>query len=107
MPNKKGFIVLTVLFEREEGGSRWVATCRELGTSTYGSTLDEAKERIEEAIGLHLNTLEDVGERARFFEENNIKVLSEKPGDEIEMTVPIQSQIFSQPMIRQLAMANN
>lgn len=107
MPKKKAFIVLTVFFEKEKGGERWVATCKELGTSTYGNTLDEAQERIEEAIGLHLNTLEEVGERARFFEENNIKVLTGKPADEIEMTVPNQHQVFSQPMIRQLAIANN
>ncbi len=107
MPKKMGFIVLTVFFEREEGGKRWVATCKELGTSTYGNTLDEAQERIDEAIGLHLSTLEDVGERERFFEENNIKVFPGKPSNEIEMKVPIQHQVFSQPMIRQLAMANN
>ena len=105
MPRKKAFVVLTVLFEKEKDG-RWVATCKELGTSTYGNSIDDAQEKIEEAIGLHLNTLEEVGERERFFQENNITIFSSFPGDEIAMKVPARHEVFSQPFIKQIAMVN-
>jgi len=32
------------------------------------------KEHLKEAVLLHLNTLEELGERERFFKENDIKV---------------------------------
>lgn len=65
-----GYVRLTCKFHKET--RKWVAVCDELGTSTFGRTLDEAGHRLEEAMILHLNTLEDVGERERFFRENNI-----------------------------------
>jgi predicted RNase H-like HicB family nuclease len=71
---KKGekFIVLTVSFRQE--GNKWLARCIELGTSMFGNTFEDAQEALKGAIDLHLNTLEDVHECERFFNENNIKV---------------------------------
>jgi predicted RNase H-like HicB family nuclease len=71
------YIVFTLKFRKE--GRRWVALCEELGTSTYAFTLREAEKRISEAVSCHLNTLEEVGERARFFSENNIRMVHVKP----------------------------
>lgn len=71
------YIVLTVAFRQEEGV--WTAECHELGTATFGDTFEEAEQNISEAIELHLNTLEKVGERERFFRENNIKILKKLP----------------------------
>lgn len=62
-----GYIVLTFKFQKE--GRRWTAYCEELGTATFGRSLPEAQKRLEEAVLLHLNTLEDVGERERFDRE--------------------------------------
>ena len=73
----KGYIIVTVVFKREEG--KWTGRCPELGTSTFGSTLDEAFEALGEAIQLQMDTLEDVGECERFLKENNIKFYRHKP----------------------------
>lgn len=77
MPDQLGsskpayFVVLTGVFGRE---GKWVtAQCQELGTTAFGRTLEEADSRLREAILLHLQALEDAGERARFFRENGIR----------------------------------
>ena len=72
-----GYVILTCKFHKED--RNWVGFCDELGTSDFGRTLDEAKKRLQEAIVLHLNTLEDVGERKRFFEENGIEIYKYRP----------------------------
>ncbi|MCL0036466.1 type II toxin-antitoxin system HicB family antitoxin [Dehalococcoidia bacterium] len=72
-----GYIIVNLGFRKE--GVHWLGECVELGTATFGHTLEEAKDRLEEAVLLHLNTLEDVGERERFFTEHNIKLYQRKP----------------------------
>lgn len=69
--------MVTIKFSKE--GKNWVAICEELGTSTFGRSIEEAKRRIKEAIELHLNTLEDVGERDNFFREHKIKFYEAMP----------------------------
>lgn len=94
-----GYVVLTFKFHKE--GRRWTAYCGELGTATFGRSLSEAQERIEEAVLLHLNTLEDVGERKRFFKENGLTILTHKPKvKEIKVTAPIDRQTFVHPHIQ-------
>src|SRR3990170_7948611 len=81
------FVVLTCTFRRE---GQWVtAECQELGTTAFGRNLDEADERLREAILLHLNTLEDVGERARFFREHKIRMYTEYP-EAVHPTIPTE-----------------
>jgi len=65
------FVVLTVRFKQE--GGQWTALCVELGTAACADSLDECRDAITELIGLHLNTLEDVGEREAFFKKHGIK----------------------------------
>ncbi len=65
-----GYIALTCQYRRE--GRIWVATCLELGTSTFARTLPAAEKNLAEAITLHLDTLDEVGERERFFKEHHI-----------------------------------
>jgi predicted RNase H-like HicB family nuclease len=90
-----GYIILTIMFQRE--GRKWLAQCVELGTATLGRTLIEAKKRINEAISLHLNTLEDVNELERFFRENNIIFYSAKPKPKsIPVSVPLDENTFTQ-----------
>ena len=72
------FIILTESYSQE--GDQWVGICEELGVSQFGDTYEEAKEHLKEAVFIHLNTLEELGERERFFKENDIKVY--KPDDE-------------------------
>lgn len=94
----KGYVVLTAKFRRE--GRRWTAYCEELGTATFGRSLPEAERRIKEAVVLHLNTLEDVGERDRFFKEHNIPFRPTKPTRNINISARINEGVFLQPYIQ-------
>ena len=67
-----GYITLTLSFEQE--GSEWVGVCLELGTSTFADTLEKCQEELQELVTDHLNVLEEIGERERFFEEWGISV---------------------------------
>ena len=77
MARREGHILLTIRFFQE--GDQWTARCEELGTATCADTLDEANEAISSLILLHLNTLEDVGERKAFFAEHGIEFHRGKP----------------------------
>lgn len=47
----------------EKAGSNWAAYVPDLpGCITTGSTLEEAKRNIREAVSLHLEAMRDVGE---------------------------------------------
>ena len=94
----RGFVVLTFKFHKE--GKRWVAYCEELGTATFGRFLQEAESRLKEAVELHLNTLEDVGERERFFAEHNIQLYSTKPRGSFSICVPATEGTYTKPYIR-------
>lgn len=96
-----GYIVVTFEFRKE--GRRWTACCKELTTATFGNSLKQAQERLEEAVLLHLTALEDVGERERFFKERNIHFYSHKPKNkEIAITAPFNRATFVQPHIQPL-----
>jgi len=66
------YIELTYVIAEEDG--QFASHCEELGTASCGKTLDEALENLRDAVDLHLNTLEKLGERARFFRERNIRL---------------------------------
>jgi len=68
-------------------GNQWVAECKELGTSTYGDSFEEIEKELVELIALHLNTLEELGEREVFFTENGIQTYYDSP----PLTVNIES----------------
>ncbi len=94
-----GYVVLTYKFGKE--GRRWTAYCEELGTATFGRSLPEAKERLKEAVWLHLNTLENVGERERFFREHKITFYETKP-KAIKVSLPTNDKVFVQPFIQRI-----
>ena len=66
------YIDITIVIQPEDG--MYAAYCNELGTVSCGDTIDEAFRNILEAVELHLNALEDLGERPRFFRERGIKL---------------------------------
>ena len=72
------YIILTMIFREEEKGV-WTAECKEIGTAGFGDTFEEAQKALEELVGLHLNALEKLGERARFFQANGIRVIKNRP----------------------------
>ena len=97
----KGYVVLTYKFNRV--GKRWTAYCEELSTATFGRSLPEAEKRLHEAVVLHLNTLEEVGERQRFFKENHIELHSTKPKRDIMISLPLkQEELFVHPHVQQI-----
>lgn len=96
-----GYIIVTFSFHKE--GNRWVGRCNELTTSAFGRSLKEAKERLEEFVELHLNALEDLGERERFFRENGIKFSTKKPKlKKVSVIAPLDEATFIQPRIQPL-----
>ena len=68
------YVTLTLSFERE--GDVWVGDCLELGTSTYADTLEACEDELGELVVEHIDVLEEIGERDRFFEEWGIIVRS-------------------------------
>jgi len=97
--HKVEYIALTFKFSRE--GNRWNAFCEELGTATFGRSIPEAEKILREAVLLHLNTLEEVGERERFFKEHNIQLHYIKPKD-ITVRLPVEPRVFIQSHIQRI-----
>lgn len=90
----EGYIVVTFKFQKE--GRKWTAYCEELGTASFGRSIQEAYEKIKEATLLHLNTLEELGERERFFRENNITLHTHKPK---KITGQFDTKTYTRPFI--------
>ena len=96
-------IILTMSFSEENGV--WYGKCEELGTSTFGDSFEEVKKEIAELITLHLNTLEKLGEREKFFKENGIKVYEHHIPDDIQVTVPVKPNTFINTQVKEVAFA--
>lgn len=86
-----GYIIITCIFKKE--GNKWTALCKELGTVSFGRSISEAAKNLKEAIELNLNTLEDVGERERFFRDNNVSFHKQKP-KQINISIPFDRDSF-------------
>lgn len=96
----KGYIVLTYKYQNED--NKWVVTCLELGTSTFARTLLAAQNRIHDAVLCHLNTLEDVGERERFFKDNHITLFTGEPSKITKIDIPTNTTGFYQSVVLQI-----
>jgi len=92
-----GYVVLTCKFYKE--GTRWVGVCDELGTSAFGLTIEDAKIKLSDLVILNLNTLDEVGERDRFFAENGIKLHTVKPRSLVDMKVSTKKDQYVAPCI--------
>ena len=93
-----GYVGLTFKFCKLD--RRWTVCCEELGTATFGRSLPEADRKIKEAVLLHLNTLEEVGERKRFFQEHNIEFHHTRPKKDITVSLPPKTSVFFEPYIQ-------
>jgi len=93
-----GYIIVTLQFWRE--GDQWVGLCSELGTSVCGDTIEETEAALKEAIPLHLNTLEDVGERERFFKKHRIQFYRRRPSQHhTKADLPLDREVLTQKQI--------
>lgn len=91
----KGFVILTLAFRKE--GRYWEGKCLELGTATFARTLAQAKKELSELVELHLNELEAVGERDRFFKEHNITLYTDQVPDKVSPEIPYDESTYVQP----------
>lgn len=100
------FLLLTIYFTKEDDG-RWTAQCEELGTATFGDTLEEAQECIEEAIHLNVEGLIEAGEFENFLAEHKISKYDSEPQEQPTISAPIinNRNTFIQPQIYQHAYA--
>jgi|SRR5439155_12148532 len=86
----QGFVILTLAFHKE--GHNWVGECLETGTSTYGRVFTKVHDELIELIELHLNELQAVGERSRFFRENGIRLYTDHGPEEVRQMVRVNSE---------------
>ena len=87
---RKGFVILTLSYHKEL--HNWVGECLETGTSTYGRVFKKVHDELIELIELHVNELEVVGERTRFFKENGIRLYTDDAPTEIQQSVQVDSE---------------
>jgi predicted RNase H-like HicB family nuclease len=73
------FISLTYVTQKE--GEYYVSECRELGTSSFGISENEALDALNDATFLYLNTLEELGEAHQVLDEKGVKVYNYEPAD--------------------------
>lgn len=83
----KGFVVLTLEFQRE--GGYWLGHCRELGTATDGRSLDSVRRRLTKLVTLHLDGLDAIGERENLFRERGITLYTDELPREIATSIPV------------------
>ena len=84
-------VVLTSVVEPED--DMFVSTCIELGTASCGDTIQEAFENLDEAIAVHLNALEELGETERVFHERGIEILRSPIEETVPRPVPIDKVV--------------
>jgi predicted RNase H-like HicB family nuclease len=73
------FIILTFLVQKE--GEYLVSECLELGTSSFGSTEQEALDSLLDATEIYLNTLEDLGEAHQVLDDKGVRVYAYEPAN--------------------------
>ena len=90
MPTTSAYVVVTLEIQREK--DQWLGRCVELGTATFGDSVDEVAEELADLVALHLNSLEDVGELERFFAKHEIILYRDHVPEEVDRTVPISDE---------------
>lgn len=89
------YIILTVVIQRED--DYYVSKCVEFGTASSGHTKEEAVANIRDAIELHLNTLDDLGDCEAALHARGITVRrSDVPAAHKVTTHPQGANTYSQ-----------
>ncbi|MGI8550250.1 MAG: hypothetical protein ACR2PL_05525 [Dehalococcoidia bacterium] len=81
------FVILTLKFRKER--RYWAGECEELGTATDGPSLARVQEELAALVLLHLDGLEQTGERGRFFKEHGIPLYTGDSPLQLERSVPV------------------
>jgi len=93
-------VVLTVELNRE--AAVWVAVCRELGTAAEARTVDAALHRLDEFVTMHLESLEETGQRDRFFQRNGVQVLTGRKLGQTSTVHDVQPGLLVTTLIKKL-----
>lgn len=72
-------ILLTFRFTEDPETNTYVGVCDELDISSFGDTVAEAMDNVLDATLLYLDTIEELGERRRVFDERGIQVHRGEP----------------------------
>ena len=84
-------VILTGVAEKD--GNLFTATCPELEVASFGDTVEESLDMLEEALEVYLEELADLGYLDRKFQECGVAVLDDIPdkGEEVQAsTLPGQ-----------------
>jgi predicted RNase H-like HicB family nuclease len=66
-------IALTYIVEPED--DQFVATCKELDVSSFGTSVEDATEHLHNAVLLYLDVLQEDNELEQVFKERGIEVV--------------------------------
>ena len=83
----EGVIVLTGVVEPEDAW--FVSRCLELGTSSFGDTVDEARDNLVDAVRVHIDGLIETGELLGVLRERNIRIDLPPAPVEVVQRVPL------------------
>jgi predicted RNase H-like HicB family nuclease len=100
MPERLGYILLTLIASEEEGG--YASVCPELGIASQGETAEEALSNLKDAALVFLNAIEQLEQRERVFKERHITIhLHEPAGANVRLQQPSQvASYFIAPIAR-------
>ena len=95
----QGYVVLTGLVEPED--NLFVSYCPELDVASCGGTAEEALDNLDDALAVHLEALEDIGELERVLKEQRLQVITAPPPTEsVNVSVPPGKTVraYTQPI---------
>ena len=85
---KQGYVILTGYVEPED--HLFVSYCPELGVASCGDTVEEALDNLGDALAVHLEALEEIGELERVLGEKKIKVMTAPaPKESVSVSIPL------------------
>lgn len=101
----KSVVILTLTFRKE--GRYWVGECEELGTATDGQSFDNVRADLMKLVMLHLDGLEQIGEREAFFEERSIRLYTDRHPSQVDRCVPVSDDMETLIELRTIPIGNH
>lgn len=87
------YAMVTLAVYRE--GEHYVADCLELGTSSFGASVQEALDSVREATLLYLSTLDELGECEQVLQKRGVAII-DGGAARTRIECPPDSQVYSQ-----------
>ncbi|MGD9891260.1 MAG: type II toxin-antitoxin system HicB family antitoxin [Dehalococcoidia bacterium] len=99
MSRSSGYVLLTFKVHEEDG--LYVSECEELDVASFGETIEETFNSLEDAVTVYLSALEDEGERERVFAERGIMIIPGQPepdGEAVTILARPREDVSPHPM---------